>query len=66
MGDKVEQQITESKKRSMDQVLASELSWKLKSKQDFYVYLDKQYVPLPFISPTLFAASSTTCRRKGK
>jgi len=36
------EQITESKKRSMEQVLASELSWKLKSKEDFIVYLDKQ------------------------
>ena len=36
-----EQQI-DSKKCTREQVLASELSWKLKSKQDFYQYLDKQ------------------------
>ena len=42
MGDKASEQQIDSKKRSMEQVLASELSWKLKSKQDFYQYLDKQ------------------------
>ena len=42
MSKEGDQQITESKKRSREQVLASELSWKLKSKQDFYDYLDKQ------------------------
>ena len=42
MGDKASEQQIDSKKRSMEQVLASELSWKLKSKQDFYVYLDQQ------------------------
>ena len=36
------QQITESKKRSIRDMAAAELSWKFKSKQDFYVYLDQQ------------------------
>ena len=42
MSEPEQQQITESKKRTRQMVLASELSWKLKSKQDFYDYLDKQ------------------------
>ena len=33
-------EITESKKRSMTYMNANELSWKLKSKKDFIVYLD--------------------------
>ena len=39
-----------SKKRSLEHLTAAELSWKLKSKQDFYVYLDKhqQYYLPPF------------------
>ena len=32
--------ITESKKRSLATVAATELAWKFKSKQDFIVYLD--------------------------
>ena len=35
-------QITESKKRSLTDVVAQELAMKFKSKQDFYVYMDKQ------------------------
>ena len=31
-----------SRKRSQESMLANELSWKLKSKDDFYIYLDKQ------------------------
>ena len=31
--------ITETKKRTLGTMLAAELSWKLKSKQDFVVYL---------------------------
>ena len=31
---------TETKKRTMGFMLATELQWKLKSKQDFVVYLD--------------------------
>ena len=31
----------ESKKRGLNHIQAAELSWKLKSKEDFYVYLDK-------------------------
>ena len=31
----------DSKKRSLNHMLAAELSWKLKSKQDFLTYLDK-------------------------
>ena len=34
------EQITESKKRSLNMVAANELAWKFKSKQDFIVYLD--------------------------
>ena len=36
-----QQQITETKKRTMGYMLATELQWKLKSKQDFVVYLDQ-------------------------
>ena len=32
----------DSKKRSLNMVAAQELSWRFKSKQDFYVYLDQQ------------------------
>ena len=35
-------QITESKKRSLRDVAAAELSWKFKSKQDFVVYMKEQ------------------------
>ena len=35
-------QISESKKRSLNMVAAQELAWKFKSKQDFIVYLDQQ------------------------
>ena len=41
-------QITESKKRSIEYLDARELSWKLKSKADFISYLDKHkqyYLP---------------------
>ena len=38
------EQITESKKRSIGQITANELAFKFKSKQDFIVYLDQQYV----------------------
>ena len=31
---------TETKKRTMGFMLAAELQWKLKSKQDFIIYLD--------------------------
>ena len=34
-------QIVESKKRAIGQITAQELSYKLKSKMDFIVYLDK-------------------------
>ena len=43
-----EDQITESKKRSIEYLDARELSWKLKSKADFINYLDKHkqyYLP---------------------
>ena len=48
MSKEAEQQQINSRKRSTDQILAAELSWKLKSKDDFYVYLDKHlqyYLP---------------------
>ena len=35
-------QIESSKKRSLTTMMASELQWKLKSKQDFLQYMDKQ------------------------
>ena len=39
-----------SKKRTLENMTAAELIWKLKSKQDYYVYLDKhlQYYVPPF------------------
>ena len=43
----VQQQIM-TRKRSQESILANELAWKLKSKDDFYVYLDKHlqyYLP---------------------
>ena len=42
MSEPAADQQIDSKKRSRDQVLAAELSWKLKSRDDFYIYLDKQ------------------------
>ena len=36
-----QQQITESKKRTLSMMQAGELAWKFKSKQDFVVYLDQ-------------------------
>ena len=36
-----EDQITQSKKRSIEYLDARELSWKLKSKADFISYIDK-------------------------
>ena len=48
MGDKTEQQQIMTRKRSQESILANELAWKLKSKDDFYIYLDKHlqyYVP---------------------
>ena len=35
-------QIDSSKKRSITTMMAQEIQWKLKSKQDFIQYLDKQ------------------------
>ena len=43
-----EQIDSSSKKRSFETMTAAELSWKLKSKIDFYTYLDKHnqyYLP---------------------
>lgn len=37
-----QEQITQSKKRTLKDLTAAELSWKFKSKQDFVVYLEKQ------------------------
>ena len=34
-------ELAKSKKRSLGYVMAQELAWKLKSKEDFIVYLDK-------------------------
>ena len=48
MGDKTEQQQIMTRQRSQESILANELAWKLKSKDDFYIYLDKHlqyYVP---------------------
>ena len=53
-------QITETKKRTLSYVHAQELSWKFKSKQDLYTYLDKHRkytIPLFLI----FFQSSTCC-----
>ena len=36
-----QQPTTETKKRTMGFMLAAELQWKLKSKQDFVTYLDQ-------------------------
>ena len=35
-------QITETKKRTLTQMLASDLASRLRSKQDYMVYLDQQ------------------------
>ena len=43
----------ESKKRTIGQMNAAELSWKLKSKEDFIVYLDKHRKYLVFIYLTI-------------
>ena len=48
--DSSQQQITESKKRTMGCMRAQELAWMLKSKQDFIVYLDQHCKCLPFPS----------------
>ncbi len=48
MSKESEQQQITGKKRSQESILANELAWKLKSKDDFYIYLDKHlqyYVP---------------------
>ena len=37
-----QEQIKESKKRTLKDIAAAELAWKFKSKQDFVVYLDQQ------------------------
>ena len=42
---------TQSKKRSLGYINAQELSWKLKSKEDFIQYLDKH--PKSPIAPNL-------------
>lgn len=34
-------QVIQGKKRSLGFMMAQELSWKLKSKEDFIIYLDK-------------------------
>ena len=43
----------ETKKRTMGFMLATELQWKLKSKQDFMVYLDqhRKYLRLSHLIP---------------
>ena len=40
-----------SKKRNIGYMMASELAWKLKSKEDFIIYLDKhrKYIYLPYL-----------------
>ena len=42
MSKEGEQQQIMGRKRSQESILANELAWKLKSKDDFYIYLDKQ------------------------
>ena len=56
----------ESKKRSLETMHASELLYKLKSKEDFYVYLDKHRKSLSFPLTYFYKQSSTTCRRRTK
>ena len=50
---------TSSKKRNHEYISANELQWKLQSKQDFYVYLDKHRKSLISISLTLQQSSIT-------
>ena len=54
------QQQIDSKKRNLGHMLAVDLQGKLKSKQDFYVYLDKhrKYHPPHLL---IFLQCSTTC-----
>ena len=54
------QQQIDSKKRNLGHMLAVDLQGKLKSKQDFYVYLDKhrKYHPPNLL---IFLQYSTTC-----
>ena len=55
-----QQQITESKKRTLSMMQAGELAWKFKSKQDFVVYLDqhRKFVVNHYLTPIQY---STTC-----
>ena len=55
-------QIQESKKRTLTYIQAQELQWKLKSKHDFFQYLDKhrKYRYIPLLTPM---QCNTTCRR---
>lgn len=46
--------ITETKKRTLGTMLAAELSWKLKSKQDFVVYLEQHRKCFCLFCLTLF------------
>ena len=52
-----------SKKRSLQYINSSEMTWKFKSKQDLYVYLDEhsKFLLLQFL--TLLQNSSTFHRR---
>ena len=55
-----QQQITESKKRTLSMMQAGELAWKFKSKQDFVVYLDqhRKCFEHHYLTPLQY---STTC-----
>ena len=56
-------QITENKKRTLGQVHAQELGWKLRSKEDFYTHLGKHCKYKPSQRLTL-PQCSTTCRTR--
>ena len=52
-----------SKKRSLQYINSSEMTWKFKSKQDLYVYLDEhsKFLLLQFLTPL---QNSSTCHRR--
>ena len=53
-------QITESKKRTLQTVTTQDLVGKLRSKQDFIIYLD-QHRKCPFSLDLTLLQSSSTC-----
>ena len=54
---------TASKKRSLQYINSSEMTWKFKSKQDLYVYLDEhsKFFFLGFLTPL---QNSSTCHQR--